>query len=180
MDNIKPIVESILFVSDVPLTVDNFKTILEVEDRKTIRDALSTLAEEYDAQGRGFFLSEIAGGFQIRTRPEFRHWARRIKQAKPARLSRAAMETLAIIAYKQPVLRSDIEHLRGVDCGGTVRTLLERGLIRVMGRKDLPGRPMLYGTNKRFLEIFDLKDLTNLPTLQDMHDLGEAWPNDSM
>ena len=89
------------------------------------------------------------------------------------------METLAIVAYKQPVLRSDVEHLRGVDCGGTLRTLLERGIIRVLGRKDLPGRPIVYGTSKRFLELFDLKDLTNLPTLKDLQDLGEAWPNDS-
>jgi segregation and condensation protein B len=89
------------------------------------------------------------------------------------------METLAIIAYKQPVLRSDVEYLRGVDSGGTLRTLLERRLIRVMGRKDLPGRPMIYGTTKQFLELFDLKDLNELPTLKDLKDLGETWPNDS-
>ena len=90
------------------------------------------------------------------------------------------METLAIIAYKQPLIRSDVEHLRGVDCGGTLKTLLERKLIRVMGRKDLPGRPLIYGTTKQFLELFDLKDLSELPTLKDLTDLGEAWPNDSM
>jgi segregation and condensation protein B len=179
MDNLKAIVESMLFVSDAPLTVDSIRSILELEDRKAIQAVLSTLAQEYDSQKRGFFLSEVAGGFQMRTRPEYKQWVRRVKQSKPARLSRAAMETLAIIAYKQPVLRSDVEHLRGVDCGGTIRTLLERGVIRVMGRKDLPGRPMVYGTSKRFLEIFDLKNLNNLPTLKDLQDLGEAWPNDS-
>ena len=89
------------------------------------------------------------------------------------------METLAIVAYKQPVLRSDIEHLRGVDCGGTLRTLLERGLIRVLGRRDLPGRPMVYGTTKRFLEVFELKDLTDLPTLKELQDMQQSWPNDS-
>jgi len=179
MDNLKSIIESMLFVSDTPLTVDTIRSILDIEDRKTIQAVLATLAEEYDSQKRGFFLSEVAGGFQLRTRPEYKEWARRVKQSKPARLSRAAMETLAIIAYKQPVLRSDIEHLRGVDCGGTIRTLLEHGIVRVMGRKDLPGRPMVYGTSKRFLEMFDLKDLNNLPTLKDLQDLGEAWPNDS-
>jgi segregation and condensation protein B len=180
MDNLKAIVESLLFVSDAPLTVDDIKSVLETEDRKTIRSVLASLAQDYDSQKRSFFLSEVAGGYQLRTRPEYRDWARRMKQSKPARLSRAALETLAIVAYKQPVLRTDIEHLRGVDCGGTLRTLLERGVIRVLGKKDLPGRPLVYGTSKRFLEIFDLKDLTNLPTLKDLQDLGEAWPNDSM
>jgi segregation and condensation protein B len=90
------------------------------------------------------------------------------------------METLSIIAYKQPVLRSDVEYLRGVDGGGTLRTLLERGLIRMLGRKDLPGRPIIYGTTRQFLELFDLKDLNELPTLKDLADLGETWPNDSM
>jgi segregation and condensation protein B len=89
------------------------------------------------------------------------------------------METLSIIAYKQPVLRSDVEYLRGVDCGGTLRTLLERGLIRIFGRKDLPGRPIIYGTTRQFLELFDLKDLNELPSLKDLTDLGETWPNDS-
>jgi len=178
-DDLKPIVESLLFVSDAPLTIDKMKSILEVEDRKTIREILETLAEEYEVQHRAFFLSEVAGGYQLRTRPEYGSWARKLKQSKPPRLSRAAMETLAIIAYKQPVLRTDIEHLRGVDSGGVLRMLLERDIIRVLGRKDLPGRPMVYGTSKRFLEIFNLKDLKNLPTLKDIQALGQAWPSDS-
>ncbi|MBW2107380.1 MAG: SMC-Scp complex subunit ScpB [Deltaproteobacteria bacterium] len=179
MDSLKPIIESLLFASDTPLTVDNIRAVLETGDRRSIRAALESLARDYDTQKRGFFLSEVAGGYQLRTRPEYRQWARRLKKTKPARLSRAAMETLAIVAYKQPVLRSDIEHLRGVDCGGTLRTLLERGVVRVLGRKDLPGRPLVYGTSKRFLEMFDLKDLNNLPTLKDLQEIGEAWPNDS-
>jgi len=179
MDNLKAIVESLLLAADTPLTVDKIKSILEIQDRQAAQNVLTSLAEEYDAQKRGFFLSEVAGGYQLRTRPEHGQWVRRMKQSRPARLSRAAMETLAIVAYKQPVLRSDVEHLRGVDSGGTLRTLLERGLIRVLGRKPLPGRPMVYGTTKRFLEIFDLKGLDGLPTLKDLEDLGEAWPNDS-
>ncbi|MBW1739904.1 MAG: SMC-Scp complex subunit ScpB [Deltaproteobacteria bacterium] len=179
MDNLKAIVESLLFVSDTSLTIDKIKTVLEIEDRKAIHNVLTTLAEEYESQKRGFFLAEVAGGYQLRTRPEYGQWIRRLKQTRPARLSRAALETLAVIAYKQPVLRSDIEHLRGVDCGGILRMLLERRLIRVLGRKDLPGRPIIYGTTKRFLELFDLKDLGDLPTPKDLQALGEAWPNDS-
>jgi len=179
MDDLKAIVESLLFASDTPLTIDKIASIMEIHDRKAAHDALTSLAEEYESQKRGFFLSEVAGGYQLRTRPEYREWVRRMKQSRPARLSRAAMETLAIVAYKQPILRSDVEHLRGVDSGGTLRTLLERGLIRVLGRKPLPGRPMVYGTTKRFLEIFDLKGLNGLPTLKDLKELGEAWPNDS-
>jgi segregation and condensation protein B len=179
MDNLKAIVESLLFASETPLTTDKIKSVLEASDRKAIRGALTSLAKEYESGKRGFFLTEVAGGFQLRTRPEYRQWIRRLRETRPTRLSRPALETLAIIAYKQPVLRSDIEHLRGVDCGGTLRTLLERRLIRVLGRKDLPGRPIIYGTTKQFLELFDLKDLNGLPTLKDLKDLGETWPNDS-
>ena len=179
MDNLKAIVESLLFASDTPLTIDKIKSVLEVADRKAIREVLTSLTQEYESAKRGFFLSEVAGGVQLRTRPEYRQWIRRLKETRPARLSRAGMETLAIIAYKQPVLRSDVEYLRGVDCGGTLRTLLERRLIRVLGRKDLPGRPMIYGTTKQFLELFDLKELNDLPTLKDLKDLEEIWQSDS-
>jgi segregation and condensation protein B len=187
MDDLKAIIESLLFVAETPLKIEKIKSVLETADRTAIGDALNSLAEEYESGKRGFFLAEVAGGFQIRTRPEYRQWIRRLKETRPARLSRAAMETLSIIAYKQPVLRSDVEFLRGVDSGGTLRTLLERGLIRIergliriLGRKDLPGRPIIYGTTRQFLELFDLKDLNELPTLKDLVDLGETWPNDSM
>jgi len=179
MDNLKAIIESLLFASDAPLSVDKMRSILEMDDSQAIVNVLTSLVQEYDSQKRGFFLGEVAGGYQLRTRPENREWVRRMRQTRPARLSRAALETLAIVAYKQPVLRSDVEHLRGVDCGGVLRSLLERGIIRILGRKDLPGRPMVYGTTKRFLEIFDMKDLKDLPTLKDLQELGEGWPNDS-
>lgn len=179
MDNLPAILESLLFVSDEPLSVDKLKTILEVEEHRLIRDALRQLAQDYDEQKRSFFLSEVAGGYQLRTRPEYRDWVRKMKQSRPPRLSRATMETLAIIAYRQPILRTDVEYLRGVDCGGVIKTLLEKGLVRVLGRKDLPGRPMVYGTTKRFLEVFNMKDLNELPTLKDLEDLGDSWPNDS-
>ena len=101
-------------------------------------------------------------------------WIRRLLQPKPFRLSKAALETLAIIAYKQPVIRSDVEHVRGVDCGGVLKVLLERGFIRVMGRKEIPGRPLIYGTTRRFLEVFGLETLEDLPTPKEIEELGSA------
>jgi segregation and condensation protein B len=119
-------------------------------------------------------LKEVAGGYQFRTRPEHTEWIKKLIQPRPPRLSKAALETLAIIAYKQPLIRSDIEHIRGVDCGGVIRALLERKLIRVLGRKEIPGRPLIYATTKRFLEVFDLKDLKDLPTPKEIDEMGQA------
>jgi segregation and condensation protein B len=174
MDNIKYIIESLLFVADEPLTVDRIKKIIASAENKDIRDALAALAAEYDERPGGFFLDEVAGGYQIRTRPEYNEWIRLYVQPKPLRLSKAALETLVIIAYKQPIIRSDVEHLRGVDCGGVLRVLLERKLIRVLGRRELAGRPLIYATTKRFLEVFDLKDLKDLPTPKEIEELGAS------
>ena len=110
----------------------------------------------------------------MRSRPEYSAWIKRLLQPKPFRLSRAALETLAIIAYKQPVIRSDVEHIRGVDCGGVLKVLLERGFIRVMGRKEIPGRPLIYGTTRRFLEVFGLETLKDLPSPKEIEELGKA------
>lgn len=163
MTDLRSIIESLLFVSKEPLTIDRLKTVLEVEEAAPIREALESLAAEYDARGGGFFLREVAGGYQIRTRPEHAEWIRKLLQPGSGRLSKAAMETLAIIAYKQPVIRADVEHIRGVDCGGVIRSLMERKLIRVLGRKEIPGRPLIYATTRQFLEAFDLKDIRDLP-----------------
>jgi segregation and condensation protein B len=168
MEDLKNIVESILFVTEEPLTVERIKRVVPEADTAEIRDALQDLTQEYDARQGGFSLREVAGGFQFRTRPDYTEWVKRLLSPKPPRLSRAALETLAIIAYKQPVIRSDVEHLRGVDCGGVLRVLLERNLIRVLGRKNIPGRPLIYGTTRRFLEVFDLKDLKDLPSPQEI------------
>ena len=119
-------------------------------------------------------MREVAGGFQIRTRPEYRDWIKRLIQPKPIRLSKAALETLAIIAYKQPIIRNDIEHIRGVNCGGILRMLLERKLVRVLGRKAIPGRPLVYATTKQFLEVFELKNLEDLPTPKEISELGDS------
>jgi len=172
MDDLKNILESLLFVADEPLNVERLKKIIPLTDTGQIRQAMSDLASEYDTRKTSFYLSEVAGGYQLRTRPAYTEWIRRLVQPKPARLSRAALETLAIIAYKQPVLRSDIEHIRGVDSGGVLRLLMERKLIRILGRKEIPGRPLIYATTKLFLEVFGLKDLKELPTPQEIESLG--------
>lgn len=174
MENIKNIIESLLFVADEPLTLDRLKKIFVESETGEIRDAMAELSAEYDARPGGFYLDEVAGGYQIRTRPEYNEWIKKLIQPKPVRLSKPALETLVIIAYKQPIIRSDIEHLRGVDCGGVLRVLLERKLIRVLGRREIPGRPLIYATTKRFLEIFGLKNLRDLPTPKEIGELAAS------
>ena len=150
------------------------KQIISGAESKALRSAIEELAVDYETRQGGFYLSPVAGGYQIRTRPEYSEWIKRLLQPKPQRLSKAALETLAIIAYKQPVIRADIEHLRGVDCGGVLRVLLERKFIRVLGRKEIPGRPLIYATTKRFLEVFGLKNLKDLPTPKEIEEFGSA------
>lgn len=169
---LKYILESLLFVAEEPLSVQQFKIIVETAESDAIRAALEELTEEYDRRGGGFELCRIAGGYQFRTRSEYSEWVKKLLKPSPARLSRASLETLAIIAYKQPIIRADVEHIRGVDCGGVLRMLLEKKLIRVMGRKDIPGRPMIYGTTRQFLEVFNLKDLRDLPSPKEIEALG--------
>ncbi len=135
---------------------------------REIKGALTDLRKIYDESSGGIFVAEVAGGFQFRTRSEFSEYIKLMLEDKPKRLSRAALETLAIIAYRQPLVRSDIERIRGVDSGGVVKILLERSLIRILGKKDVPGKPLLYGTTKEFLETFGLKDLKSLPTIREM------------
>ena len=172
MEDIKNIIESLLFVAEAPLSIDRLKTVLDINEARTIRDALERLAEDYENRKGAFYLRQVAGGYQLCTRPEYGQWIKRLIQPNPPRLSRAALETLAIVAYRQPIIRSDIEHIRGVDCGGILRQLLERKLVRILGRKEIPGRPLIYATTKDFLEIFDLKDLKDLPTLKEIDGFG--------
>lgn len=174
MEEIKNIIESLLFVAQEPLSVDRLKKILEHAETREIREALEEISVEFDDRKGGFYLHRVAGGYQLRSRPEYSTWIKRLLQPKPFRLSKAALETLAIIAYKQPVIRSDVEHIRGVDCGGVLKVLLERGFIRVMGRKEIPGRPLIYGTTRRFLEVFGLETLKDLPTPKEIEELGNA------
>ncbi|MBW2514849.1 MAG: SMC-Scp complex subunit ScpB, partial [Deltaproteobacteria bacterium] len=172
MDDLKNIVESLLFVAEEPLSVEQIKQVVSLPDTKMIRQTLHELIADYEGRQGAFTLHEVAGGYQFRSRPEYVPWIKRLLQPKPSRLSKAALETLAIIAYKQPMIRSDIEHLRGVDCGGVLRMLLERKLIRVLGRKEIPGRPLIYATTKQFLQVFDLKNLKDLPSPKESEALG--------
>ncbi len=173
-ENLGNIIESLLFVSEEPLTVEKLKHIFETVEAKEIRSALHALSEQYEARGGGFKLVEVAGGWQLRSRAEYNQWIKRMLQPSPHRLTKAALETLAIVAYNQPIIRADIEHIRGVDAGGVLRQLLERKLIRVLGRKEIPGRPLIYATTKLFLELFELKDLKDLPSPKEIEEMTAA------
>jgi len=167
---LKAIVESLIFASESPLRAERIAEALDVE-KGQVQGVLRELVEEYRRLSRGFTLEEIAGGYQFRTRPEHVEWVRRLNKTRPFRFSRAALETLAIIAYRQPITRAEIEFLRGVDSGGVVKTLLDRHLVRILGKKDIPGRPMIYGTTRDFLELFGLRDLAALPTLKEFSEI---------
>lgn len=170
--NVKRIIESLLFASRGPLSMDKIKALLPDVEPREIARILKELVGEYASRNGGLLLMEVAGGFQFRTHPECRDWVSALNQPSPMKISKAALETLAIIAYKQPLIRSDIEHIRGVDSGGVIRNLLDLKLIRVLGRKDIPGRPLIYSTSKHFLELFGLKDIKDLPTLSEIEDLS--------
>ena len=170
-EKLQSILEALVFAADHPLSPREISDWLPDYSIRDIRAALTELEKEYGDMGRSFFLKEVANGYQFRTKREFASYVLKMYKTSPSRLSRAALETLAIIAYKQPILRQEIEKLRGVDVGGIVRTLLEKGLIRIVGRKNLPGKPIIYGTTKKFLEVFDLTDLNSLPKLKEIKTL---------
>jgi segregation and condensation protein B len=170
--SLKLIVEAMLYAAEKPLSAREIHAIIPDAKLPEIKSALKVLQYEYEAMGRSFALSEVANGYQFRSRSEYGSYIMRMLQRSPNRLSKASMETLAIIAYKQPILRQEVERLRGVDVGGILRALLEKDLVRIMGRKDLPGRPLIYGTTKKFLEVFGLKDLESLPKLKEFKALG--------
>ncbi|MFO8240077.1 MAG: SMC-Scp complex subunit ScpB [Dissulfuribacterales bacterium] len=169
--SLKSILEAMLLVGDRPIGLKKFTQLLPEYDRGAIITTLKILQREYNDEKRGFELKEVAGGFRLQTRKDLRSWLLRLKRSSPARLSRAALETLAVVAYRQPATRADIETIRGVDASGTLNFLLNRKIIRIVGRKALPGRPLLYGTTRQFLEIFELKDLSDLPSLAEMAEL---------
>ena len=161
---IRSIIESLLFVSGEPMSLERISQILEGVEKKELRQIISELAQEYLEQGRGIRIVEVAGGYQFETARENAEYLLKLIKTRPARLTRPALETLAIIAYRQPITRLEIDEIRGVDSSGVIRTLLEYGLIQVMGRKDVPGRPLVYGTTQKFLEFFRLKSLADLPS----------------
>jgi segregation and condensation protein B len=179
---IKPIIESLLFVSESPLKLETLIEILPELNKEVILEGIRQIKAEYDGDSKGMELVEIAGGYQFRTKLKWAEWIQRLKKSKAIRLSRSALETLAIVAYRQPVIRPTIEEIRGVDSGWVLRTLLEKGLIKMMGRKELPGRPIVYGTTKTFLEIFGLNTLSDLPTPKEIQPppLPEEMPKEEI
>ncbi len=162
------VVEALLFASDNPLTLPKIVSILGVGSAREVRKLIAALNERYEQQGTAFRIVGIAGGYQMMTLPVFNTWIRRLKQSRQeSRLSPAAMETLAVVAYKQPVVRAEIEAIRGVSAGEMLNRLRELGLVKIVGRAEDVGRPMLYGTTKRFLEVFGLSGLEDLPEVEE-------------
>jgi segregation and condensation protein B len=157
------VVEALIFASEKPLTLGQIAELIDLPVSRA-GEVVDRVRRNFDEiSGHGMFLAEVAGGFQFRTRPEMAFWIKKLQKTRPLRLSTAALEILAIVAYRQPLTRAAIEQIRGVDCGGTLRHLLEKKLIRVAGKKESPGRPLLYATTDGFLEVFGLRNLEELP-----------------
>lgn len=165
---LRSILESLLFSTAEPLALGKLLEALPGYEKRAVVRSLAELGEEYARDERGFRLQQVAGGFQLRTAPANAEFVKALLAQRPVRLTRASLETLAVIAYRQPVTRPEIEAIRGVDVDAVLTTLLERRLVRVLGRKDVVGRPLLYGTTAEFLETFGLKDLASLPTLEEL------------
>ena len=168
----KRVIEAILFAADGPVTLEAIAECLPAEDPTALTADLEALAEDYAAQGSSFELARIAGGFQLCTRERWANWVARFQRGnRRVRLSRAAVETLAIVAYRQPITRSEMEEIRGVDSGAVLHTLLERNLITIKGRSKGVGRPLLYATTGDFLEYFGLDRLEDLPRLDEIESI---------
>ena len=169
------VIEALLFVSDAPLSAERLAQILGTDglDKAGVRKAVADLALALEEQGRALQVVEVAGGYRLVTRKEFGQWVRRLQRPRKVRLSQAALEVLAIVAYKQPVTTPEIEAIRGVNSSGVLKTLLERGLVKVAGRAEAAGSPLLYATTREFLEYFGLRSLRDLPTLKEFQEIVE-------
>ena len=165
------IVEALILASAEPISAAKLAEIIPYCKPGQIKDLVNELNTEYGEQDRAFEIWEVAGGYQIRTRAEFSGYLQKLQKERALRLSQAALETLSVVAYRQPVTRAEIEEVRGVDAGAVLKSLLERQLVRIAGQREVPGRPMLYGTTRRFLEVFGLEHLKDLPTLRDLDEL---------
>jgi segregation and condensation protein B len=166
------IVEALILGSPEPISAARIADIVPFCKPALASELVAELNAEYRDQSRAFEIAEVAGGWQLRTLPEFAVYLQQTLQNRPTRLSQAALETLAVIAYRQPVTRAEVEHVRGVDAGAVLRSLIERKLVRIAGHRDVPGRPMLYATTRRFLEVFELSRLEDLPSLRDLQELA--------
>ncbi len=172
----KSILEAILFISADPVTLDTLRKTVGIDKYNTER-LIRELVSDYSIKNSGLLILDVAEGFQMVTNPACAPWVKKILSAAvPKRLSQSSLETLAIIAYKQPIIKAEIEAVRGVNSDGVVRTLLERRLVKILGRKEVPGRPLMYGTTKEFLQYFGLKDLSELPTLREFKEVDIPEP----
>ena len=177
--DIKKIAEAILFAADSSVPLDRLTDIIEEAERREIREALKELSEQYDSEERPYVLSEVAGGWQIYCRPEYSKWIRELHKGRiPTRLSQAALETLAIVAYKQPIVRAEIETIRGVDSSGVLATLMRRDLITIAGRAPGMGRALMYRSTKEFLRYFGLNFVTDLPRLEEFAEVLGLKPGE--
>jgi segregation and condensation protein B len=177
LDELVAALEAVLYVSAEPVTLPLLSEVFPDEDDATLAAGLEALARQFEQPGRGLLLDRVAGGWRIATRPEVHpHVARVVQRERAERLSLRTLETLSVVAYKQPVTATEISEIRGVDVSGTVRTLLDRGLVRVAGRKRVVGRPFVYGTTRKFLETFGLNALDELPTLKELEELVTDVP----
>ena len=166
-DDYKKIIENLLFITDRPLTLAKLSQVAQVNDVALTGELVRLLQQEYSQTNRAIAIVEIGGGFQMSTKPEYGRWVRQLFNEKSStKLSNAALETLAIIAYKQPITRAEIESIRGVDIVGPLEKIMERGLVRIVGKKDIPGKPLVYGTTDEFLRLFGLNSLSQLPELK--------------
>jgi segregation and condensation protein B len=173
MEEMKAIIEALAFASEAPLTLDRIREVLPEAEKRDVEEILMDLVREYEERKSGIQLLTVAGGYQFRTRADLGVWVKKLRAGKPVGLTPAALETLAVIAYRQPVVKADIDRFRGVDVAGSLRGLMDKKLVRIVGRMDVPGRPILYGTTRKFLEVFNLKDLSELPTLRELKELGD-------
>lgn len=174
MEEKMAIVEALVFAAETPLTLERVADIFPELKKTEIAGLFNNLVEAYEVRGGGIVLREVAGGFRFQTRIEMAPWVGKLKNTRPAALSSSAMETLAIVAYRQPVMKAEIDKIRGVDSGAALKGLLEKKIVKILGRKDVPGKPIIYGTTRKFLETFHLKDLSELPTLREMKDFRDS------
>ena len=172
-ENLTSVVESILFVADRPVTLNRLKEVFgeQAPSDETLQEAIRSLRERYERTASGFELREAQGGFQFCTKVDNAEWVRKFLATKPFRLGRSALEVLSIIAYRQPLTRAEIDQVRGIDSSHLLRVLIERGLVKMAGKAELPGRPVQYATTPRFLEVVGLETLAQLPPLSELDQL---------
>jgi segregation and condensation protein B len=173
-NNLKSVIEALIFVSGKPIGLEQIKKVTSVTEVASLRKIIDELTQEYEASGRGMRIVEVAGGFQMIAATNYAVFLKKLfKDRSPEKLSKPALESLAIIAYKQPLTRSEIESLRNVNVDGVMKSLLDKNLVRICGRKKIPGRPFVYGTTREFLEHFGLKSLEDLPKIEEFTAMAE-------